>query len=133
MSSQKNLDDDWLLAFIQDTEEHHMVSAPSRLRSETLQKAEKQLHSQRIQLIIYSMRVSLAAAGAIFILFTMPFFLEQSWSKSTPPSMEKSAFGFPFSQGLIPFSDRENRQQQWTEFWNISESISDLSNELFGR
>lgn len=96
MSSQKNLDDDWLLAFIQDTEEHHMVSAPSRLRSETLQKAEKQLHSQRIQLIIYSMRVSLAAAGAIFILFTMPFFLEQSWSKSTPPVYGKIRLWLPF-------------------------------------
>lgn len=126
-------DDDWLRAFIQDMEQNHLMTAPTRIQAETLEKAQKRLRSRRIQLMIYSMRVSLAAAGAIVILFTMPFFLEQSWSKNTPPSQGYFTFGPPFSGKLNPFLPLEESPQKSIGIRSISESLSDLSNELFGR
>ncbi len=126
-------DDDWLFALIQDTEQHHLLTAPARIRTKTLEMSQRQLRSKRIQLMIYSMRVSLAAAGAIVVLFTMPLFIEQSWSKTTPPSPGNFTSGSPFKEPSYFLSPREGSQKTFIGIQSISESISELSNELFGR
>lgn len=107
-------DEDWLSAFIQDTEEHHMMTAPSRLKADTLVKTEKLPLSKGIQFITYSLRVSLAAAGAILILFT------------TPVILEHSAAGV-YSSAVTA----EAAYQLNSRLYRLSNSIYHLSNELF--
>lgn len=95
-------DDTWLMDFIQDTEEHRMVKAPSHMKEETLIRLsptpspqphqtmlfpaarpcknsaavpdipEKKPMSKRMELFLYSLRVSVAAMGAIIVLFLAP-------------------------------------------------------------
>lgn len=82
-------DDDWFMNFIQDTEANQMIPAPPQMEISLMEKAEKQQHSSRFQLIQYSIKVSLAAAGAIVMLFTTPFFPKQPLFKTTPPGFGK--------------------------------------------
>lgn len=100
-------DDQWLMNFIQDTENCRMVKAPSHMKEEMLERisyspslssagrslsppaAGKPL-SKRMELFLYSLRVSAAAMGAIIILFL------------TPPSLE--LLHTTFSHSIIEFS-----------------------------
>lgn len=114
-------DDDWLADFIQDTENCRMVKAPSHMKEETLVRlshipspmprqnmllpaaesgrncrglpgsAKKKNTSKRMELFIYSLRVSVAAMGAIIVLFL------------TPPSLE--LLHTTFSSSVIEFSN----------------------------
>lgn len=101
-------DDRWLMNFIQDTENCRMVKAPSHMKEELLERLshppssllctealslplpEKPL-SKRMELFIYSFRVSVAAMGAIIVLLL------------TPPSLE--LLHTSFSQSVIEFSN----------------------------
>lgn len=121
-------DDDWFMNFIQDTEANQMIPAPPQMEISLMEKAEKQQHSSRFQLIQYSIKVSLAAAGAIVMLFTTPFFPKQPLFQTTPPDSAKSAF--PASQDFVTFPHRDMEQQLKTRFWQLSDSIYDFSSEL---
>ena len=120
--------DDWFMNFIQDTEANQMLSAPPQMDTALLVKAEKQQRSGRIQLICYSMRVSLAATGAILMLFIAPVFLKQPLFKTTPPAPEKSAPHADQYFGTSPRKDMERKLK--TGLWKLSDSIYDFSNEL---
>lgn len=81
-------DDNWMNRFILDTQNHHLLHAPSRMMQETLERCSapsspanersrrewsgKKPFSKQMQLFIYSLRVSAAAAGAIILLFATP-------------------------------------------------------------
>lgn len=81
-------DNDWMDRFILDTQEHYLLHAPSHMMQETLEQCsaassravsrsrrelpEKTPFSKQMQLLIYSLRVSAAAVGAIILLFTTP-------------------------------------------------------------
>lgn len=98
----------WFAEFIQDTENYRMVKAPSHMKEELLERLshppssllptealslpvpEKPL-SKRMELFIYSLRVSVAAMGAIIVLLL------------TPPSLE--LLHTSFSQSVMEFSN----------------------------
>ncbi|MDO5549921.1 MAG: hypothetical protein Q4F76_02010 [Lachnospiraceae bacterium] len=122
-------DDHWLSDFIQDTENHQMLTAPSRLMPDTLAKLQKIQLSKRIQLITYSLRVSLAAAGAILILFTTPILLEHS-----PFGMNAMGQTAGWERTAIhqyqPKAAQAARQLK-SRLYDFSDSIYQFSNELF--
>lgn len=100
--------ENWFAEFIQDTENYRMVKAPSHMKEELLERLshppssllrtealslpvpEKPL-SKRMELFIYSLRVSVAAMGAIIVLLL------------TPPSLE--LLHTSFSQSVMEFSN----------------------------
>lgn len=114
-------DDSWLMNFIQDTENHRMVKAPAHMKEETLKQISSPLSSpgerrisppaftvrkdnaiscgrtknkplsRHMELFLYSLRVSVAAMGAIIVLFL------------TPPSLE--LLHTTFSHSAIEFSN----------------------------
>lgn len=81
-------DDGWLMGFIQDTENERMVKAPSHMKEELLDRlshppsslaCERRISlpsakplSRRMELFLYSLRVSAAAMGAIIVLLLTP-------------------------------------------------------------
>lgn len=113
-------DDDWMDQFILDTQNHHLLHAPSRMTQETLERcsspssrthehsrqewSEKKPFSKQMQLFIYSLRVSAAAAGAIILLFATP----------------------PAGHSVYPKTKASRLQ-------NFSNSIYEFSNDLFQR
>lgn len=113
-------DNDWMDRFILDTQEHHLLHAPSRMMQETLDRCSapssranersrrewsgKKPFSKQMQLFIYSLRVSAAAAGAIILLF------------ATPPAGHS-----------VYLETKASRLQ------NFSNSIYEFSNDLFQR
>lgn len=123
-------DDQWLSDFIQDTEEHQMLTAPSRLMPDTLTKLQKIQLSKRIQLITYSLRVSLAATGAILILFTTPILLERSpFGMDAMGQTEAGWERTPIHQ-YQPKTAQAARQLK-SILYDVSDSIYQFSNELF--
>lgn len=125
-------DDHWLSDFIQDTEEHQMLTAPSRLMPDTLTKLQKIQLSKRIQLITYSLRVSLAAAGAILILFTTPVLLEHSPFGMDAMGQTAAAAGWegtPIHQYQPKTAEAARRLR--SRIYDFSDSIYEFSNELF--
>lgn len=129
-------DDGWLLALIQDTEDHHMLTAPSHLETDTIERLEKLQRPKRIQLITYSMRVSLAAAGAILILFTAPLLLERSAFPTAyrkPPAAEmewqRNSVRKPDIGRQLHGAEAANRLN--FRLYQLSDSIYNFSNELF--
>ena len=95
-------DDNWLMGFIQDTENHRMVKVPVHMKEETLKQISSPLSSpgerrispsaitmlkdngiscrriknkplsKHMELFLYSLRVSAATMGAIIVLFLAP-------------------------------------------------------------
>ena len=122
-------DDDWLEAFIRDTEENRMLHAPARLKTNTLTKAERLRSSKRVQLISYSIKVCTAAAAALFILFTTPFFLNPYLYPEALPSVPAQTgqqTPGPAGTGMA-----RTRQTLREGFLQLTSPLYDLSNELF--
>lgn len=125
-------DDHWLMELIRDTETNQMITAPAYVEAAVLSKTGQPARCKKLKLICYSLKVSLAAAGTILLLFSTPFFLEQPIWKNTPPGSENTAFlnPSPFNP-VFGFSHPPNAGQKLRDgLWQISDSISDLSNEL---
>ncbi|MBQ8821712.1 MAG: hypothetical protein IJZ82_03650 [Lachnospiraceae bacterium] len=74
MTEQKwnYLTDEELEKLIQDVENRGMLSCPSYVRGEILQKTGVSLEKRKMQFYLYSAKVCAAAAAAIFLLFTIP-------------------------------------------------------------
>lgn len=66
------LTDEELEKLIMDVEHQGLLSCPSYVREEVLQRTEVSLKKRKQQFYLYSAKVCAAAAAAIFLLFTIP-------------------------------------------------------------
>lgn len=74
MTEQKMnyLTDEELEKLIADVELHDMLTCPSYVGQEILEKTQVSLRKKKLQFYAYSFKVCAAAAAAIVLLFTIP-------------------------------------------------------------
>lgn len=112
--------DDFLNAFADETERYYSVCAPMGFSQAVLKKSRNldvqvavKTHqvSRKLQLLSYSLKVSAAVAGALFLLFSLP-------------SLTGSGF-----QSRIPRHPIESQVSDNTQ--NIADSILNFSYDIF--
>lgn len=92
MKNKEYMNDEELLQFIAEIEEHEMVSAPSYLKENILSKANKmQKRAVKRQYRAFQLKVCLATAAAIAVIFFIPSELQiaSHQDKAEPISKEE--------------------------------------------
>lgn len=109
------LTEEELEKLILDVENQGMLSCPSYLRGEILQRTEVSLQKRKLQYYAYSIKVCVAAAAAIWFLFTVPI-----GNMLTPQTVA--------AREQVSFTDKLNRQTSV-----VCESLNDFSDMLILR
>lgn len=134
----KYLSDQELNRLLEETEQTGMIRAPKRIQTEVFGKIAAQqpvsrkqnvlfASGKQIQLAFYSLKVGIAAAAAIFMLFRLDALQDTGWMNQVPETyIEMSERELETSE---PENDRrESLHTKWTEvsqwFGNVFESIT---------
>lgn len=128
MKKNEYLSEDELLELIAHVEENEMIQAPFYLKQEILQRVEEesldktknsQKKSANIQFLTFSLKVALATAASIAVLFLVP---AESESSNMPTQIEQESETFSkkllnksyqISGGLGRVTNRIVNKEDW--------------------
>ena len=114
-NSRDYLTDEELEKLIMDVENQGLLCCPSYVRGEVLQRVEVSQQKRKQKFYLYSVKVCVASAAAIFLLFTIPI-----GQLNTPEALE--------SRRQTSFTNMLSEQTD-----EMCESLNDFSDMLIFR